>query len=263
MNEKKKMLILFGILTACILLVVLGSFCENSKSRKYLNEFYSAFNGSEKKIVMIGRDNCGWCQLFKPNLEAMAESYNFAFIYVNTNELTSSVLKRLLKDINVNYDEFGTPLTVVVKEGSVIDSLNGYTDEKELLEFLIKNDFAPADAKLAMNYVDYSGYKKLLKSDGTNIIVIGQSTCTYCIKAKPILNKIIKDKNVKINYLNLTELSETDSEKFKGSLKYLSENDWGTPLTLIIKNGEVIDSANGVRDYDGYIELFEKNGLIK
>ena len=63
--------------------------------------------------------------------------------------------------------------------------------------------------------------------------------------------------------MNITKLSEEETEKFNNSLKYLSENEWGTPLTLIIKNGEVIDSANGLLDYDGYVKLFEDNGLIK
>jgi len=52
------------------------------------------------------------------------------------------------------------------------------------------------------------------------------------------------------------------STDFQESLEYLSTNEWGTPLTLIIRQGEVIDSANGMLDYDGYVELFKKNDLI-
>lgn len=263
MNEKKKIMILLGVFAAIILLIIIGSLCENHKSKKYLNDFYSAFNGSENKLVMIGRDDCGWCQLFKPYLDFMSENYGFEYIYVNTNELTTSTFNRLLKDIGVAKDEFGTPLTVVVKDGTVVDSLNGYVDETELFDFLKDYNFISSDSKLSLNYISYSSYKKILKSDDINILVIGQTSCTYCIKAKPILNQVISDKNVKINYLNITELSEEDTEKFSDSLDYLKDNEWGTPLTLIIKGGKVIDSANGLLDYDGYVELFEKNGLIK
>ena len=263
MNEKKRLIILFGIVLATILLIVIGSIYESVNSKKYLDSFYSALNGSENKLVMIGRDNCSWCQLFHPTLDSMKNTYNFDYIYVNTNELTSGVMNKMLKDINVDPNEFGTPLTLVVKEGTVVDSLNGYVDEVQLLDFLKKYDFAPDDAKLSLNYIDYDGYKKILKSSDTNILVIGQTTCTYCIKAKPILTQIASDKSVKINYLNITELSDDEKTKFNDSLDYLSENDWGTPLTLIIKNGEVIDSANGLLDYDGYVELFKKNELVK
>lgn len=264
MDEKKKMIVLLGIVLATILVILIGSLAEGFNSKKYLNEFYSALNGSENKLVMIGRDNCSWCQMFKPDLDFLSENYDFDYIYVNTNELTSNTLNKLLKDINVNSNEFGTPLTIVVKNGEVVDSLNGFTDEVDLFDFLKKYNFISSDSKLKLNYVDYNGYKKVINSSDNQILVIGQTTCGYCIKAKPILNQIAVDKNVTINYLNITKLSDEETQKFTSKLDYFKDNDnWGTPLTLIINDGKVIDSANGLLDYDGYVELFEKNGFIK
>ena len=263
MDEKKKMFVLLSIVVGIILFIIIGSVLEGKKSGKYLDEFYSALNGNENKLVMIGRDNCSWCQLFKPNLDFMSDKYDFKYIYVNTNELTNSVFNKMLKDIDVDSKNFGTPLTIVVREGKVIDSLNGYTDEVDLLEFLKKYDFVSDDAKLVMNYVDYSGYKKILKSDKVSALVIGQTSCTYCIKAKPILNEVAKEYGITINYLNMTNLNEEEAEKFRNSLDYLKNEEWGTPLTLIIKNGKVIDTANGLLDKDGYVELFKKNEIIK
>ena len=263
MDEKKKMFILLGIVGIIILFIAIGSVIEDNKSKSYLKEFYSDLNGNENSLIMIGRDNCSWCQLFKPTLDYMSDKYDFDFTYVNTNELTNSAFNKMLKSINVSSDEFGTPFTVVTKNGKVVDSLNGYTDEIDLLEFLKKYGFVDSDAKLALNYVDYSGYKKILKSDKASILVVGQTTCSYCIKSKPILNEIVDSNNITINYINVNKLSEEESEKFKNSLDYLRDEQWGTPLTLIIKDGKVIDSANGLLDKDGYVELFKKNGIIK
>lgn len=263
MNEKKKITILLSIVAAIILFIIIGSLYENHKSKVYLNSFYEKFNSEETKLVMIGRDNCSWCELFHPTLEVMHSKYGFEYEYVDTNKLTASVFKKLLKDINVNQDDFGTPLTLVVKNKEVIDTINGYVDDTKLLDFLKENEFVKYDEKSILNYLDYSGYKKILKSEDTNILVIGQTSCTYCMKAKPILSQIAYDYNIKINYLNVTELESEDLEKFNTSLDYLQENNWGTPLTLILKNGEVIDSANGLLDYDGYVDLFKNNELIK
>lgn len=263
MNENKKILVLLSAIVLIIILIVAGSFYENKKSREYLSEFHSALNGDDNALVMIGRDNCSWCQLFHPSLDFMHEQYGFDYLYVNTNELTSSGLKLLLKDINVSEDDFGTPLTIVVKDGEIVDSLNGFTDEEDLLEFLKEYNLVDDSAKLFLNYIDYKGYEKLLKSKDTSILVIGQTTCSYCMKAKPILNQIVVDKNVKINYINVNILEADDRSKFNTSLDYLQENEWGTPLTLILKDGEVIASSNGLLDYDGYVKLFEDNGLIK
>lgn len=263
MSENKKILVLLSAIVLIIVLIVAGSFYENEKSRKYLNNFYSAFNGDSKSLVMVGRDDCGWCQLFQPSLDFMHEQYGFDYMYINTNELTSSTLKKFLADIGVNESEFGTPLTIVVQGGKVVDSLNGFNGEEDLLKFLKKNSFVSEDAKLFLKYIDYSGYEKLLNSKDTNILVIGQTTCSYCLKAKPILNKIVIDKKIRINYIDVNILEAEDRTKFNNSLDYLKNNNWGTPLTLILKNGEVVDSANGLLDYDGYVKLFQDNGLIK
>lgn len=263
MNENKKMICLSAVLGFIVLFIVIGSILDGSSDKKYLKNFYDAFYGSENRLVMIGRDNCSWCQLFKPTLDFMKDYYEFDYVYVNTNELNSSNFKKLLSDINVSESSFGTPLTLVVKDGRVVDSKSGYVDETELFTFLVDNGFVSKDEKLVLNYLDYSHYKKLLKSSDKSIVVIGQTSCSYCIKAKPILNEVSRDKNVKINFLNITDLSEDDAKKFSESLDYLKENQWGTPLTLIIENGKVIDSANGLLDYNGYVKLFEDNGLIK
>ncbi len=263
MNEKKKIIILISIVVAIILFIIIGSIYENSKSKSYIKPFYTNFEGSEKKLVMIGRENCSWCQLFQPSLEFMHNKYGFEYQYIDINKLTSSTFKKLLKDINVKEEDFGTPLTIVVKDKQVIDSINGYADEQKLLEFLKENEFVDKKAKLTLNYIDYSQYEKILKSDKANIVVIGQTSCTYCMKAKPILNQVAEDYDITINYLNMTELNEENLEKFNTSLKYLQENDWGTPLTLILKKGEVIDTANGLLDYDGYVNLFKNNQIIE
>ncbi len=263
MNEKKKIIVLLGAIAAVILLIVVCSAIENKKSREYVKEFYSAFNGNEEKLVMIGRDNCSWCQLFKPYLDLMHDKFGLEYLYVNTNELTTSIFKKLLKDISVDEKDFGTPYTIVVKEGKVVDSLNGYTDDADLIKFLKNHKFVGDDAKMSLNYIDYQGFKKVAKSNENKILVLGQTTCGYCIKAKPILNKIADEYGVEINYLNVNTLSKEESEKLSKYVSYLGENEWGTPLTLIVNNGKVIDSANGLLDEEGYINLFKNNSIIK
>ena len=61
----------------------------------------------------------------------------------------------------------------------------------------------------------------------------------------------------------ITNLTSEESGKLSKYVSYLGENEWGTPLTLIVNNGKVVDSANGLLDYDGYVKLFRDNGFIK
>lgn len=92
-------------------------------------------------------------------------------------------------------------------------------------------------------------YLELIKEENKNIILVARPTCTYCEKFSPILKQASDDLNLDINYVNTDEFTNEDWEKFNNSLKYLSTEDWGTPLTLIVQNSDVV-AANG-----GYVEL--------
>ena len=116
---------------------------------------------------------------------------------------------------------------------------------------------------MSLKYVGYEGFKKVATAKENKVLVLGQTTCGYCIKAKPILNKIADDYGIEINYINVNTLTSEESGKLSKYISYLGENEWGTPLTLIVNNGKVIDLANGLLDEEGYVKLFRDNGIIK
>lgn len=267
MNEEKKLYIFLGIL-AIVIIGILGiNYINEYNSKKYLEKFESAISGDEQKIVLVGRDNCVYCQLFTPLLDYMSEKYGFDYLYVNTNKITTKGLNGVLEKLKINKDEFGTPHLSLVKSGNIIDEIAGYVDENELLQFLKNNGYAPEDAKLPINDINYSEYKQIINSDTPQIIVIGQTGCKYCMLAKPALLSIASDYNVKINYFNMTSLKESDNsdtliEEFNSSLDYLNNEEWGTPLMLVVKNGEVISTSNGFVSKEVYIKFLKEQGII-
>ena len=263
MDEKKKMIVLFSIVAAVILLIVGGSVYENHKSEKALEDFYNTFKSTDNKLVMIGSSSYTYNDSDKVILDQLSEEYGMEYFYIDVDKLTQSCVKKVYSKLDIDDDNFGGIFIAVVKDDEIVDSLDGYTNDTELLEFVKKYNLVGTDAKLVLNHVDYSGYKKVVKSEDAKILVLGQTTCGHCARVKPILSKISKDKNITINYLDLTKLSQEEREKLSKYLPFLDEIEWGTPLTLIVKNGEVLDSVNGALDYDGYVKLFKNNDLIK
>ena len=77
------------------------------------------------------------------------------------------------------------------------------------------------------------------------------------------MNEIADEYGIEINYINVNTLTQEQSGKLSKYISFLGENEWGTPLTLIVNNGEVIDSANGLLDKEGYVNLFKKSNIIK
>lgn len=111
------------------------------------------------------------------------------------------------------------------------------------------------------NELSIDNYLKMLKEDEKNIILIARPTCSYCEMFTPILKQAADDMDLVINYVNTDEFSSDDWEKFESSLSYFSENDWGTPLTLIVQNGKVVADNGGYTDIETIKKFFKDNGL--
>ena len=197
--------------------------------------------------------------MLNPSLTDMKERYDFDYIYIDAAKINSSYMSKILEKLNLT--SIGTPYLAIVSNGKIVDTQNGYADYDVTFEFLQENDIIDKDAKLLLNYIDYEEYDKLLKSDEKNIIVVGQSTCGYCVQAKLILNEIAEEKDITINYLNVSYMTEEEGEKFEKSLEYF-EGSWGTPVMMVVQDGEMIDIVEQLVTKGEYIEFLEENEVL-
>lgn len=260
MNESKKMLVVVGIAIFAVLGIFGFALAEGKKSEELYNQFESAFNGENNTLVYLGSSTCGYCQLLNPSLEDMKDRYDFDYVYVDASEISSSYLSKILEKLELS--SLGTPYLAVVSNGKVVDAQNAYSDYDITFEFLQENEIIAEDAELLLNYIGYDEYEKLLKGKENSVVVVGQSTCGYCVQSKIILNKIAEEKDVEINYLNISYLTEEEGEKFESSLDYFEEEQWGTPLMLIVKNGKLVDIIEQLVTEDEYIEFLEENEVL-
>ena len=137
-----------------------------------------------------------------------------------------------------------------------------------------------------MTAVDVDGAVDLFDEEGTHVLYIGRSNCSVCIQFVPVLNEVQEDLGFTTYYLDvldyinnwestkdelepLTELLTIETtvrttinsenvtlEDTVGNLFY----DYGfTPITVIIKDGEMVDGFIGYRDKDSLTELIEGN----
>lgn len=99
--------------------------------------------------------------------------------------------------------------------------------------------------------INIEGFKELLNKDEKNVVLIARPGCGYCVMFTPVLYKVKEELGFDVYYINTDSFTQEDFEKLDSTNKYFKENDWGTPLTLIVKNNTVIDAING------YVELEE------
>lgn len=264
MNEKSKLIIVLSVIAAIILLVVGTYIADEMKSKKVYEQFEEVYNKNENTLVYIGKTTCGYCNLLTPSLNDMKERYNFEYLSIDVNTINSKYLTKILNMVDVkSINDLGTPYLAIVSNGKMVDKQPGYVDYDKLFEFLQKNSVISKDEKLLLNYIGIEEYSKLIKQDEASIIVVGQSTCSYCVKAKLLLNNIAESKKTKINYLNLSYLLTDEAKKtFTSSFDYFKTDSWGTPVTIIVKDGKIIDKLEQMVTEEEYIKFFEKNGVL-
>lgn len=280
MNEKKKAIILAVIGTVfAVVLATLALYkeviptIENSKeSNKIVKNFYEKFESEERQLIYYAKEECDYCKLQTPILEEIAKEYDLKYYYIDSDKLTKSDVKRITEELDI---ENKTPTTIVVEDGEVVDTLVGYVEGSKYTEFLKETEILDEDAaypgEKAISFIDYSMYEQLIASEETHVITIGQTGCSHCTAIKPVLNQVALDYDITINYLNLSEMTEEENNLLIESLEKINYDDedfvnrgsFGTPLTLVVKNGKVIRYASGERTPSSLVRELKKAGVIK
>ena len=50
--------------------------------------------------------------------------------------------------------------------------------------------------------------------------------------------------------------------EFNSSLAYLQNEEWGTPLMMIVKDKEVVATSNGYLSENNYVKFLKDQGII-
>ncbi len=106
-------------------------------------------------LVYIGRSTCGYCVQYVPVLTEIQKKYNsYTTYYIDIAKIidfsgTGGVLDSEANEIMQNLDKDfmdsnwgATPLTLVVKDSKIVDSIVGYVDATTLDNFVKSNKLA-------------------------------------------------------------------------------------------------------------------------
>ena len=66
---------------------------------------------------------------------------------------------------------------------------------------------------------------------------------------------------MKINYFNVSYISEEEGKKFEDSLDYF-QGSWGTPVMIIVQDGKLVDIVEQMVSKSEYIDFLEENGVL-
>lgn len=154
---------------------------------------------------------------------------------------------------------FGIALAVAIVIGIAVGVSNMKKDNSGSNENNQTENVALEEA--GFNKVTLDEYLNLVKGSEKSIILVARPTCSYCEMFTPILKQAMEEMNLTINYVDTDTFSQEDWTTFNESLDYLQNEEWGTPLTLIVQNGELVAENNGYVELDTIKEFFSDNGF--
>ena len=106
-----------------------------------INQYLEMYNGSEKKIVLIARPTCGYCQIAEPIIQNLIYKYNLEINYLNTDNFGDDDDATLVQSDELFSSGYGTPMLLVVGNGSIISNVDGLTDTAHYEQFFKENGF--------------------------------------------------------------------------------------------------------------------------
>ena len=131
---------------------------------------------------------------------------------------------------------------------------------------------------------DVSMFDEIKASDITSktkkskqVIYVGRSTCSWCIKFLPNLQKSQKEYGYKTLYIDIAKIidfsanSIIDQTAYNTMISltgddykdYMDENFGSTPMVLIVEKGKIIGAQTGYSEYDDFVKVLEDAGYKK
>lgn len=284
MNETKRMLALFGAVVVVIAIICLIAFwpekdktftCkvkadkEFTKTGELSYENFDCLKDEDEYLIAvsskISNDD-------KKALNSAVNGENGIYL-VSLQDYEKEDAKALKEALKYGDNSFEKDVLIYVKDGKVKAYEEEIIGDKEAIEkFLTENGLNKfmCSAKTMegmdnLGEIDYKGYECLYNQDKPFVLVLAQTTCGYCEQYEPVLNTFAMENNVPAYVINVDTLESSDLEKLTSSLKYFEQNEsWGTPLTLGIKNKEVVGELSGYTDQtDSIKDVYVKAGILE
>lgn len=89
------------------------------------DEYQEIINDEEDAIVVVVRDGCSWCKKYESVVEEIIDNYVTPVYYYEYNN---------------KIDVTGTPTTIIIKDGKIVDKIEGYKEYSAVEKVLDNND---------------------------------------------------------------------------------------------------------------------------
>ena len=143
MKEKKFIIIFAILLVAAVAIYISVTKKEDTKDNLILislKELEAKVENKETFPVLVTKDGCSYCELFKPTVEEVSKEYKVDIYQLNLSELSKEDETNLKDIFNVS----STPTILFIGKGvekSTLNRIKGNTTKEKLVNKLILNEY--------------------------------------------------------------------------------------------------------------------------
>ena len=103
-------------------------------------EYEELMNSNKPFLMVIIQDGCGYCEMYEPVVEEVANELGIPVNYLNLTNLSSEESTKLSKSNSyLKKSQWGTPTTLFMVGDKVIDSIGQYVDKDTFVSFVKEN----------------------------------------------------------------------------------------------------------------------------
>lgn len=265
--SKKLIVLIVGVLFI-LLVVILGfKLLFSSKKDKVvvnfenitIEEYNSLYKSKDLEYIYLYHDSCSKCYDYELNLDKLQSEYNIKIKKLDYSNFNDEELSSLKSSNSFLESGIDVPTIISIKDGKEVSSLDGINDYSSLKNFVnVSNE--PMSGK-SFTKISVDEYVSLLNSKNKSFIYICNSIEDKCEKFTSSLEKTASNRKLKVNYLNLNNItSSSDWDKLSESNKIFN-GQWFIPAILIVKNGKIIDYKMEELSESDLINFLKENNL--
>lgn len=246
MKKYKDLIIVVVVLVAVIGgTYLLSKSAENKNFKEISYEEYQNLSNKDENVLVYVTSKANESAL--STVKEYAKSNNLTFKYIYVDDLTDEQKEAL------NYSN-----DMIIYNSKDDDKIyDGEITSTNLTNFLVEVGVLPK----TYITITIDEYLELIKQENV-VVFIAREGCGYCDKFKPIVNQVMVDNKITIYQLDVTNFTEADYESLYTTASYFTEEQWGTPTTLIFNKGQVVNVLGGYVEQDALESFLKTNGVL-
>jgi len=110
--------------------------------------------------------------------------------------------------------------------------------------------------------ISYDELNNKLSNNENFVFVVGQESCHNCVSFKVVMDKIIKEENIKVYYVDSAKLKDNEELVLTNQF-FADRGQIYTPVMFVIEDGYLKNKQVGYKNYSITKEFLIDNGIVR